>query len=162
MGVDVYRIDDRLVHGQVVVGWGRSLPLGFIVLVDESVAANEWERDLYRLGTPPDIQLFVETVESATRRMPEFAARTDRGMVLTADVATMDRLSRAVPTITHVNLGGLHFRTGCAQRLAYVFLLPGDAATLRDMAARGVHVSAQDLPGAEEVSLADLLAASHQ
>ena len=158
MPVEVFRVDDRLIHGQVVVGWGRALPLGFIVLVDESVAANEWERDLYRLGTPPDMNLFVETVDSAAARMAEFQARPDRGMVLTADVATMNRLSLAVPSIARVNLGGMHYRAGCAQRLAYVFLTPGDAATLSEMAARGIVVTAQDLPGADEVPLSELLA----
>lgn len=158
MPVDVHRIDDRLIHGQVVVGWGQALPLGFIVLVDDSVAANEWERDLYRLGTPPEMQLFVETVDSAVARMPDFDARADRGMLLTSDVATMERLTRAVPSITRVNLGGLHHRVGGAQRLAYVFLTPADAARLTAMGERGVTVTAQDLPGADEVPLSALLA----
>ncbi|HVZ50195.1 MAG TPA: PTS sugar transporter subunit IIB [Gemmatimonadaceae bacterium] len=158
MPVDVYRIDDRLIHGQVVVGWGQALPLGFIVLVDDAVAASQWERDLYRLGTPPDMDLFVETVDSAVARMDEFKTRPDHGMVLTGDVATMDRLSLALPGLTRVNLGGLHHRAGCRQRLAYVFLTGADGERLTAMAARGVVITAQDLPGADEVPLAELLA----
>ena len=40
MPVELYRIDERLIHGQVVVGWGRPLELRFIVLVDDEVAAR--------------------------------------------------------------------------------------------------------------------------
>jgi len=40
------RIDDRLIHGQVVVGWGQPLDVGFIVLVDDAVASSDWEREL--------------------------------------------------------------------------------------------------------------------
>src|SRR2546429_2671705 len=36
MSIALYRIDDRLIHGQVVVGWGKPLNVGFIVLVDRS------------------------------------------------------------------------------------------------------------------------------
>ena len=46
----LYRIDDRLIHGQVVVGWGQPLNVGFIVLVDEAVAASEWEQEVLYLG----------------------------------------------------------------------------------------------------------------
>lgn len=158
MPVDVFRVDDRLIHGQVIVGWGQALPLGFIVLVDDNVAGSQWERDLYRLATPPDMALFVETVDSAVARMGEYDARPDRGMLLTGDVATMDRLSLAVPSIRKINLGGLHHRVGCHQRLAYISLTAADADRLATMAARGMDITAQDLPGAEEVTLADLLA----
>ena len=41
MGVELYRIDDRLIHGQVVVGWGQPMGLGFIALVDDEVAASD-------------------------------------------------------------------------------------------------------------------------
>ncbi len=44
MSVVLYRVDDRLIHGQVVVGWGQRLGVGFIVLVDDGVQANDWEQ----------------------------------------------------------------------------------------------------------------------
>ena len=53
MAIELYRVDDRLVHGQVVLGWGQPMCAGFIVLVDDVVAGNDWERELYRMGTPP-------------------------------------------------------------------------------------------------------------
>ncbi|MGH7670271.1 MAG: PTS sugar transporter subunit IIB, partial [Gemmatimonadaceae bacterium] len=37
MSLALYRIDDRLIHGQVVLGWGQPLDAGFIVLVDDAV-----------------------------------------------------------------------------------------------------------------------------
>ena len=44
MTLVLHRIDDRLIHGQVVVGWGQPLNIQFIVLVDDAVAASEWSR----------------------------------------------------------------------------------------------------------------------
>lgn len=158
MPIEHFRVDDRLVHGQVVVGWGQPLGLGFLVLVDDAVAASTWEAELYRMGTPPGMDLFVESVASACARMPEFMARADPGMLLTADVATMDRLASAIPEIRAVTIGGVHHASGRSPRLPYVFLSPADDAVLAAMAARGVSVTAQDLPGAPQVSLDALLA----
>lgn len=158
MPIEVFRVDDRLVHGQVVVGWGQPLDLGFIVLVDDTVASNDWERDLYAMGTPPEMTLFVETFASAVERFAELDARPDAGMLLTADIGTMERLTSSLSGIRAVNIGGLHHRGGRTPRLPYVFLSSEDEAGLAAMAGRGVRVTAQDLPGADEVPLENLLA----
>lgn len=157
MAIERFRIDDRLVHGQVVVGWGQPLSLGFIVLVDDVVAVNDWERELYRMGTPPEMELFVETVESAAARMAEFELRPDAGMLLTGDIATMDRLTAAVPAIRTITIGGIHHRQGRSACLSYVFLSESEIAELTVIAARGVSIVAQDLPVSNEVPLDDLL-----
>ncbi len=57
MSIALFRIDDRLIHGQVVVGWGQPLHVGFIVLVDDAVRASPWEQDLYRMGVPSDVEV---------------------------------------------------------------------------------------------------------
>ena len=59
VAIELYRIDDRLIHGQVVVGWGQPLDLGFIVLVDDEVAGSEWEQELYRMGVPPEMDVLL-------------------------------------------------------------------------------------------------------
>jgi PTS system mannose-specific IIB component/fructoselysine and glucoselysine-specific PTS system IIB component len=60
--------------------------------------------------------------------------------------------------IANVNLGGIHHRAGRTQRLRYIFLNAEEENALRDLAARGVAVTAQDVPGARPVPLEDLLA----
>ena len=44
MAIDLYRIDDRLVHGQVVVGWGQPLDVTYVVLVDDAIATGSTAR----------------------------------------------------------------------------------------------------------------------
>ena len=157
MAVELFRIDDRLVHGQVVVGWGQPLDIGFIVLVDDEVAASEWEQELYRMGVPPEMTVTFESVDSAARKLARYEADPRRGIVLTADIDTMRRLVDA-SHIAAVNLGGIHHRSGRVQRLRYVFLTPDEEAALRALAARGVAVTAQDVPVARPVPLEEVLA----
>ena len=68
MTLALYRIDDRLIHGQVVVGWGQPLNVTFIILVDDEVRGSDWEQDLYRMGVPPEMegQLFEPGVSTKT------------------------------------------------------------------------------------------------
>jgi PTS system mannose-specific IIB component/fructoselysine and glucoselysine-specific PTS system IIB component len=153
----LYRIDDRLIHGQVVVGWGQPLELQFIVLVDDTVAAAEWEQELYRMGVPPEMEVYFHSADDAIAKLPKYQADSRRGLLLTGDIATMRKLVEGAH-IDAVNVGGIHSKAGRTQRLRYVFLSPDEEQQLRDLAARGTKVTAQDVPGARPVSLDDLIA----
>ena len=107
MSIALYRIDDRLIHGQVVVGWGQPLDCTFIVLVDDEVRGSDWEQDLYRMGVPPHIEIIFASVSEA------------------------------------------------AERLRFVYLSDDERAKLRQLAAKGVDVTAQDVPTARPVPLAE-------
>jgi D-glucosaminate PTS system EIIB component len=145
------RVDDRLVHGQVVVGWGKPLGCRFIVLVDDKVRASEWEQDLYRMGVPPDIELTFASVAEALPHLKEWAADERVGFILTGDIDTMAALCTNGGPITHVNVGGVHHRPGRTERLRFVYLTESEAAALRGLSARGVEVTAQDVPTARPV-----------
>jgi PTS system mannose-specific IIB component/fructoselysine and glucoselysine-specific PTS system IIB component len=153
----LYRIDDRLIHGQVVVGWGQPLDLRFIVLVDDAVAASDWEQELYRMGVPPEMDVYFHAADDAIAALAKYQRDARPGLLLTGDIATMRKLVDGAG-VTAVNVGGIHSKPGRVQRMRYVFLAPDEERELRELAARGVKVTAQDVPGARPVSLDDLLA----
>ena len=159
MTLVLYRIDDRLIHGQVVVGWGQPLDIEFIVLVDDTVADAEWEQELYRMGVPPEMEVFFHSADDAIESMAKYRSDARAGILLTGDIATMSKLA-AASSINTVNVGGLHSRAGRVQKLRYVFLAPDEERELRALAARGVTVTAQDVPTARPISLDDVLSGS--
>ena len=65
VSLNLVRLDDRLIHGQVVVGWGNALGAQQILLIDDHVAAAQWERDLYRLGVPTNVEVEFSSVADA-------------------------------------------------------------------------------------------------
>jgi PTS system mannose-specific IIB component/fructoselysine and glucoselysine-specific PTS system IIB component len=150
------RVDDRLVHGQVVVGWGRALKLRTIVLVDDTIAASTWEQDLYRMGIPPEMTVEFMSVNAAPARFAAWESDGDHVMILVGDVATLARLCAAAP-VTRVNLGGVHQGPGRAQRLPYLFLSHDEAAQLQALADLGVAITAQDVPTTRPVPLHEVL-----
>ena len=157
MTIELFRIDDRLIHGQVVVGWAQPLDVSFIVLVDDEVSGSDWEQELYRMGVPPYVELYFDSVEQAAAKLKDYIADERKGILLTGDIATMRRLIEASGIVPKCNLGGIHHKSGRSQRMRYVFLSPEEEQALRDIAAGGVEVSAQDVPAAREVPLDDVL-----
>jgi PTS system mannose-specific IIB component/fructoselysine and glucoselysine-specific PTS system IIB component len=158
MSVVLYRIDERLIHGQVVMGWGPELEVGHYVVVDDELAASEWEQDLYRLGLPDVATAEFLTVADARARLSELDAASPRTVVLTRTVAAMNGLAEGDGLRgREVNLGGLHHAAGRTERVPYVYLGPAEEEGLRVLADEGVEVSARDLPGSRAVALEALL-----
>jgi mannose/fructose/N-acetylgalactosamine-specific phosphotransferase system component IIB len=150
------RIDDRLIHGQVVVGWGQPLDVKFIVLVDDVVAGSDWEQELYRMGVPPEMEVRFHTAAAAAELLDGYRTEARPGILLTGDIATMTRLV-ADGGVRDVNVGGIHHRAGRTQHLRYVFLTPAEQDALRALAAHGAVVTAQDVPAARAIPLEELL-----
>jgi len=154
MAIVLCRVDDRLVHGQVVIGWGRPLGVEFIALVDEGVAASPWEQDLYRMAVPPEIELRFATVAEASGQLAAWGSNHHRGLLLTGDVETMAALHRADPVAVHrINLGGIHHRPGRRERLPYLYLTDDELRGLVALEAAGAEINAQDLPTSAPVPL---------
>lgn len=157
MSIVVARIDDRLVHGQVVIGWGRPLELNRIVLVDAEVAGSEFERELYQMAVPAGIAVEFLSPDEAPARIESLDADADRVLVLTGSVDTMVALAKACPGAIHkVNLGGIHDRPGRQEYLRYVYLTAQEFADLSAVEAAGIEVSAQDLPTSAPIPLTAL------
>jgi len=158
VSVVLFRIDDRLIHGQVVVGWGQTLGIGFIVLVDDDVRGSDWEQELYRMGVPPQVAVVFASVAEAAQQLAGWQSDARPGIVLTGDVETMARLVRDAPdAVASVNVGGVHYREGRKERLRYVYLNDDEADALKAIATAGVDVTAQDVPTGTRVPVADFL-----
>jgi PTS system mannose-specific IIB component/fructoselysine and glucoselysine-specific PTS system IIB component len=143
------RVDDRLIHGQVVVGWVPALQVQRIVLVSDDVRQNPWEQELYVLGVPPGLKVEFASVAETLGAIHDWADDNIRTLLLIGDVDTVVQLCDGTDLITKVNIGGLHESGGRAQRLAYVYLSDDEAGKLRSLHESGVEVTAQDVPTAK-------------
>ena len=150
------RIDERLIHGQVVIGWANQLRPDRYVVVDDELAASRWEQDLYRLGAAGVDVSFLTTAE-ALRRIAEWRTAPERTILLTRDIATMRRLAEGGGLQGEsIIVGGVHHAPGREEALTYVHLTEKELGDLVAIEATGVDVAARDLPDAPRVDL-DLL-----
>ena len=148
------RVDDRLIHGQVVLGWGRPLGLDRIVLVDDEVAANEWEQELYRMAVPAGIEVVFASVAGAVQELGAWQRDSHRTALLTGGIEAMASLHAADHDAMHrINLGGVHHQPGRTERLPYLYLTDAELAFLRRLAAEGAEINTQDVPTAPRVTL---------
>ena len=157
MSLNLVRVDDRLIHGQVVVGWGNAIGAHKILLIDDHVAAAQWERDLYRLGVPPAMEVEFSSVAECAQVLEKVVKSKERVIVVIADIETLVRVCEVSHLVRRVNIGGLHEREGRKRRLSYLFLSDSEGDHLKALEANGVEVTARDVPSAKAVPLSEIL-----
>jgi mannose/fructose/N-acetylgalactosamine-specific phosphotransferase system component IIB len=158
MAILLFRVDERLIHGQVVMGWGNQLHPSRYLIVDDLLAASPWEQELYLLGVPGGEEVTFCTVEEARAAIGGWRGDPVRSILLTRDVETMRRLTEGGAMAGEsVNLGGVHHTPGRTQVLPYLYLDESDRGFLRSMEEEGVTVTARDVPSSPVVPLDILL-----
>jgi PTS system mannose-specific IIB component/fructoselysine and glucoselysine-specific PTS system IIB component len=158
MSIVLFRVDERLIHGQVVVGWGTQLRPDRIIVVDDALADSQWEQELYTLGLPTELESSFEHVEEARTHLQGWRDSKDRIMVLTRDIHTMLLLAEGgLLRGDEINIGGIHHANGREPVLPYVFLSAAETRELSQLSDEGALVSARDLPGARRVAVEALL-----
>ena len=151
----LHRIDDRLIHGQVLIAWGGRLSPDRIWLVDDLVAASEWESKVY-VDAAQDADVRVVTVAEAAAAHAAEAAAGGRAFLLVRDLGTALRLVEAGASVHAFNVGGLHYAPGRTKLNEYVYLDEADRAAAKALIARGVRLEAQDVPASRVQPLAAL------
>jgi mannose/fructose/N-acetylgalactosamine-specific phosphotransferase system component IIB len=153
MAVDLLRIDDRLVHGQVVEGWLRSLGVTHVVVASDGVVADETQKALYSLAVPFGVELNCLSVTDAAQAWARGLWEDDHVLVLVSSPDDAYRLLAAGAPVVSVNVGGLHYREGRVQVLKAVSLNLADIEALRKLEANGVTLEARPLPLDEPIEL---------
>ena len=147
MPLCLVRIDDRLIHGQVVLGWVRALKPDRIVVANDRIAANSWERKFYTSSVPAQVKVSFLELEETTRQLLNNLFKKESVMILVESVKDLFEIVEMGVTLQEVNVGGLHFREGAREVLPYVFLTDEDRNYLRELVKRNVTLNAQDVPG---------------
>lgn len=145
-GYPIIRIDDRLLHGQVVVGWAHALALEHLILANDRVLADRGLTAALRAGVPDDIRVEIVALEDAVDILNSNKYAEQKSMLVLESPGDALKLMHQGVTFTHLHIGGLHFREGAEELLPYVYLSNWDRMALDELTRRGVRITCQDLP----------------
>jgi mannose/fructose/sorbose-specific phosphotransferase system IIB component len=148
------RIDDRLIHGQVVVGWRNTLKPGRIVLCSDEVATSDWQRTIYMSAVPEDLIASVLTIKETIETIHSSRHDDERILLLVDSPKSIVRLVEAGVNIQEVNVGGMHFKPGKNQIAPFIFVDEDDINNFRKLYDKGIKLDGRDVPTRQSVDIA--------
>lgn len=159
MPIALLRIDDRLVHGQVVEGWLPHLKVDLVAVVSDAVACDPVQSALIKMALPDSIGLLVLGLSDAAETLKSPPASTRQVLILVPSPMEALALLQGGIGVERVNVGGLHYTVGKIQLGRALFLDDKDKEALKSIAARGVRLEGRALPFDPEEDLAAVLGA---
>jgi PTS system mannose-specific IIB component len=157
MDIQLLRIDDRLIHGQVVIGWARHLNTREIILCDNAVVKNDWEKELYLSCVPDNIAAKILGITQTVAYLKDEAADPGSTIVLVESPLVIEELLDAGLPITSVNVGGMHFKDARKKYLPYVYINEEEISAFNRCMDRNVRFECLDVPNGKKVALEKLL-----
>lgn len=141
-----YRIDDRLIHGQVITAWSRYYKLEKIIIVDNQVAGDPIQRQIINAVAPPNIIVEVLSVKESYDAIIEAKkAKTSTLVLVKGPEALFDLVEMGIE-IREIIIGGMQFKNGRKQLSRTVFVTPEEAEVFWKLHDKGIELIIQIVP----------------
>jgi mannose/fructose/N-acetylgalactosamine-specific phosphotransferase system component IIB len=134
------RIDDRLIHGQVVAVWLRAVGADRIVIVDDKTAQNEFLREVLTLAAPQGTPVEVYGLTEGVARVAELASSPMSVFLLMRTPLTALRLRELGVQFDMLNVGGLGAGPGRRPLYKNISATDEELAALRKLEEMGTKV----------------------
>lgn len=157
MGVSLLRVDDRLIHGQVVEGWLPFLKVDLVIVVSDVAASDEIQTALMKMALPAAVGLLVIPIAEAAAVLASSQVASRKALVLVPGPSEALALINKGVVVDRINVGGLHYTVGKVQLGRALFLDEKDRLALRALVAKGVRLEGRALPADAEEDLAAAL-----
>ena len=148
------RVDDRLIHGQVVQAWLPELNIDEVVIPCPKSQENRIHKNLLRLSLPFEYDL---TVLEPARCVAYMAASAKRILLLMSSLQDLQPLLEDGLPIKSVNIGGMHYKQGAQKLAEHVFLDEKDKHTLHILNDLGISIETRAVPSSKSISIKEIL-----
>lgn len=156
-GIVHIRIDDRLLHGQVVGFWTNTLQATRIMVPSDRVAADDMLKKVLRMAAPAGVKTSVIPVERAARQIMEGRYAGQRVFMVCESPADILQLMDCGLPIKHINVGNIGGREGRIAVKTSLSLSPEEAQMFHEIMDRGVEVTSQMVPAEPVTHLIDFM-----
>lgn len=141
-----YRVDNRLVHGQIIATWMPYLRLRRFIVVSDSVADNTLQKTMFRMAIPQEITFQALHLGEGARFLSDRGYGSDRTMVLLESVADAVRLFHSGHPFSDLNIGNVHHGPGRKRFTNAVYLSDEELDLLDGLMKKGCRVEIRSLP----------------
>ncbi len=157
-GISLFRIDERLVHGQVVTAWLGHTKANEIIVVDDNTANDSLMSSIIKMAVPPDVSVRIITIDQA-RDLLKDVDQENQAMVIVKTPESARRVlegnSKGIPK--SINMGNSGMAAQRVKLTANVYLDESGIKELKRIVELGYKVYFQTIPGTTRYEWEDVM-----
>lgn len=151
-----FRVDNRLVHGQVIEAWLPYTGANNLIVANDELATDCIRQQIISLAVPQRVNIHFVPMAQLAHTL-ECCATKGTSFVLVADCADAARIFTSGVPIEVLNVGNLHYGPGKKQLLPHVALSEDDVACLKNLVLHHVDLDFRCVPSEKLHGIQDAL-----
>jgi mannose/fructose/N-acetylgalactosamine-specific phosphotransferase system component IIB len=156
--IALVRIDNRLVHGQILEAWVPYIKARCIMVVNDNTASDYFCETVIRMAVPSDIEVIISTVDEFVKNYTFIRNNGKKTIVLFSTVADVSRAYNLGFHFDKLNIGNIYneeFKICCSPS---VFLCDNeiqDILTLLET--NGVAIEVKPVPREKAINIKEVI-----
>jgi len=155
-GVSLVRIDDRLIHGQIVSSWINFLGADRIIVADNKAANDSFQKSLLKMAVPKSVAMDIVSVEEAAKMIQGFSEK-DKVLVILRNGASLLEIAGFGIVFESVNVGNSSMNPKRKQYFKSVWLTEEEVEEYRKLKDLGTYLDVRVVPDEKGIELFSLI-----
>jgi mannose/fructose/N-acetylgalactosamine-specific phosphotransferase system component IIB len=160
MDITHVRVDNRLVHGQILEAWIPHLRASCIIVVDDHVASDYFCESVIRMAVPREVEVIICSLKEFAATYSFQQGSGQKTIVLFSKIADALTSYRLGFRFDRLNIGNVYNEECKIRCTASVLLNDGDIRDLALLLAEGVQIDLQPVPREKPVDYFDVVQAT--
>jgi len=151
------RVDDRLIHGQVMTAWVKHTFGNRIIIIDDLVAVDEFMVKVLRMAAPPGIHVEVYNTEEGANKLKEDSAKGENVIILVKYPKTIEELINRGVLIKELVVGGMAAAVGRKKFYKNISASTEEKETFKQLLKKGVDIHIRIVPDDRPIPISKYL-----
>jgi len=157
MNIVLIRVDDRLIHGQILESWLPYLKAQCVVVANDTLAEDQFQMAILSMAVPERIKLRMVNVDSVKELAtdPELSGKTT--LVIVSSVLDAYKIVQNEIISCRINLGNMRSSEADKQLMYSFWVSKQDIIMLKEILAKGISINLQSVPREKEIDIKYIL-----
>jgi PTS system mannose-specific IIB component len=157
MDIALVRVDNRLIHGQILEAWVPFAKASTIIVVDDHVASDFFRETVIKMAVPREVDVIVSNVDDFANNYKYIKGKGKKAIVLFSGMADAMRAYKAGFVFDRLNLGNVYCEECLKQCSPSVLLGEEDVKIIRILLDEGVNIDIRCVPREKPVNIRELI-----
>ncbi len=141
------RIDNRLIHGQIIETWIPYTGAKIVIVADDALAADDLQQEIMSLAIPQTVESIFVSIEGLAAEVEKIgSANSSSILVLFSNCPDAKRAFECGFGFEVLNIGNVHYSPGKKQISPSVALSDDDESCLKLLSKKGVELDFRCVP----------------
>ena len=154
-----FRVDQRMIHGQVAIAWSKAVNPNHIILANDSVANNSLQQSLMRVAVPKSVRLSMVSVDKTIGYLKRGLQPNENVFLLTSNIHDARTIFESVllGKYDHLNIGNMTLKEKSIKLTDRIFATPEEIQDAKWFINNKIYIYFQMLPTDQKISFAEIL-----